>query len=233
MTEGTEDTAPTVAAVPSASEARSLTETSENTAPPAAAESTAGQVQPLTDRAEPRPLRADARRNRDRVLAAAQEAFAAEGISVPLDEIARRAGVGAGTVYRHFPTKEALFEAAIVDRVERMIAYARELAAAPEPDKAFFDFLDRMAAEGTVKRDLAEAIGADTPEYLKPAHDLRAAIAQLLTRAQQSGAVRRDIDIDDLMRVVKGTFLAANSTNTTADQRRRTFAIVFDGLRAR
>ncbi|MFD6451097.1 helix-turn-helix domain-containing protein, partial [Nocardia sp. NPDC060220] len=65
----------------------------------------------MTD--EPRPLRADARRNRERVLAAAQEAFAAEGISVPLDDIARRAGVGAGTVYRHFPTKEALFTAAI------------------------------------------------------------------------------------------------------------------------
>ncbi|MEV6136614.1 helix-turn-helix domain-containing protein [Nocardia sp. NPDC051990] len=186
----------------------------------------------MTDRVEPRPLRADARRNRDRVLAAAQEAFAAEGISVPLDEIARRAGVGAGTVYRHFPTKEALFEAAITDRVERMIAYARELATAADPGKAFFDFLDRMATEGTVKRDLAEAVGVDSPEHRKPAHDLRVAIAQLLTHAQQSGAVRRDIDIDDLMRVVKGTFLAANSANTTANQRRRAFAIVFDGLRA-
>ncbi len=209
-----------------------MTEASENTAPPLAAESSASRVRPSTDRPA-RPLRADARRNRDRVLAAAQEAFAAEGISVPLDEIARRAGVGAGTVYRHFPTKEALFEAAIMDRVERMIDYAREMATAADPGKAFFDFLERMAAEGTVKRDLAEAVGADTPEYLKPAHDLRAVIAQLLTRAQQSGAVRRDIDIDDLMRVVKGTFLAANSANTTADQRRRTFAIVFDGLRAR
>ncbi|MFI7664415.1 TetR/AcrR family transcriptional regulator [Nocardia sp. NPDC049526] len=185
----------------------------------------------MTDREEPRPLRADARRNRDRVLAAAQEAFAAEGISVPLDEIARRAGVGAGTVYRHFPTKEALFEAAIVDRIERMITHARELATAPDPGKAFFAFLDRMVAEGTVKRDLAEAVGADAPENHKPAHDLKAAIAQLLTRAQQSGDVRPDIDIDDLMRVVKGTFLAANTTNTTPDQRRRTFAIVFDGLR--
>ncbi|WP_433713123.1 TetR/AcrR family transcriptional regulator [Nocardia sp. CA-084685] len=185
----------------------------------------------MTNREETRPLRADARRNRDRVLAAAQEAFAAEGISVPLDEIARRAGVGAGTVYRHFPTKEALFEAAIVDRIERMITYARGLSTAADPGKAFFDFLDRMVAEGTVKRDLAEAVGADTPEYRKPAYALNAAIAELLTRAQESGAVRRDIDIDDLMRVVKGTFLAANATNTTAEQRRRTFAIVFDGLR--
>ncbi|WP_433758251.1 TetR/AcrR family transcriptional regulator [Nocardia sp. CA-135398] len=205
-----------------------MTERSEGTtdmAPPVAAEPS------HRDREEPRPLRADARRNRDRVLAAAQEAFAAHGISVPLDEIARRAGVGAGTVYRHFPTKEALFEAAIVDRVERMITGARELATAPDPGKAFFDFLDRMVAEGTVKRDLAEAVGTDAPEYRKPAHALNVAIAELLTRAQQSGDVRRDIDIDDLMRVVKGTFLAANTANTTAEQRRRTFAIVFDGLR--
>ncbi|MFX0580187.1 TetR/AcrR family transcriptional regulator [Nocardia nepalensis] len=185
----------------------------------------------MIDREEPRPLRADARRNRDRVLAAAQAAFAAEGISVPLDEIARRAGVGAGTVYRHFPTKEALFEAAIMDRIERMITYARELTTAPDPGEAFFDFLDRMVTEGTVKRDLAEAVGVDAPEYRRPAHALNAAIAELLTRAQQSGAVRPDIDIDDLMRILKATFLATNTTNTTLDQRRRTFAILFDGLR--
>ncbi|WP_433197805.1 TetR/AcrR family transcriptional regulator [Nocardia sp. CA-107356] len=187
----------------------------------------------MTDREEPRPLRADARRNRDRVLAAAQAAFADEGIAVPLDEIARRAGVGAGTVYRHFPTKEALFEAAIVDRVERMITHARDLATAADPGKAFFDFLDRMVTEGSIKRDLAEAVGVDAPEYRKPAHALNTAIGELLTRAQQSGAVRGDIDIDDLMRVIKGTFLAANNTNTTTDQRRRTFTIVFDGLRPR
>ena len=188
----------------------------------------------MTDREEPRPLRADARRNRDRVLAAAQEAFAAEGIGVPLDEIARRAGVGAGTVYRHFPTKEALFEAAIVDRVERMIAHARDLATAAEPGAAFFAFLDSMVAEGGVKRDLADAVGGhDSPGYLRPVHDLNAAISELLTRAQQSGAVRPDIDINDLMRVLKGAFLAAHDAGATAEQRKRTFAIVFDGLRPR
>jgi len=189
----------------------------------------------VTDPAkEPRTLRADARRNRDRVLAAAQEAFAAEGLAVPLDEIARRAGVGAGTVYRHFPTKEALFEAAIVDRTARMIEQAHELSTADDPGRAFFEFLGRMVVEGGMKRDLADAVGAHTaPENLKPVREMSRAIGELLTRAQQSGAVRTDIDIDDLMRIIKGTFLAAQSTGADADQRQRAFTVVFDGLRSR
>jgi AcrR family transcriptional regulator len=183
---------------------------------------------------ERRPLRADARRNRERVLAAAQEAFAAEGLAVPLDEIARRAGVGAGTVYRHFPTKEALFEAAIVDRVDRIIASARELADAADPVPAFFDFLARLVAEGSVKRDLADAVGgADAPAYLRPVHELNTVIGTLLTRAQEAGGVRADIDVDDLMRLVKGAFLATHGSTATPAQRDRAFAVVFDGLRAR
>ncbi|WP_225730827.1 MULTISPECIES: TetR/AcrR family transcriptional regulator [unclassified Nocardia] len=179
-----------------------------------------------------RPLRADARRNRERVLAAAQEAFAAEGLSVPLDEIARRAGVGAGTVYRHFPTKEALFGAAILDQMERMIGYARELATADDPGRAFFEFLEHLVSGGTLKRDLAEALGFENLRNTAPTRDLNAAVAVLLTRAQQYGAVRDDIEITDLMRVVKATFDAVH-TAATPEQRDRTFAIIFDGLRAR
>ncbi|MFQ6327652.1 TetR/AcrR family transcriptional regulator [Nocardia sp. CWNU-33] len=183
---------------------------------------------------EPRTLRADARRNRDRVLAAAQEAFAAEGLSVPLDEIARRAGVGAGTVYRHFPTKEALFEAAIVDRIERMTSQARDLSTADDPGRAFFDFLDVMVTDGGLKRDLADAVGGQlSPEHLAPVAEMNRAIGELLRRAQQSGAVRTDIDIDDLMRIIKGTFIAAQSTGANDDQRRRSFMVMFDGLRRR
>ncbi|WP_062994616.1 MULTISPECIES: TetR/AcrR family transcriptional regulator [Nocardia] len=183
--------------------------------------------------AEPRrALRADARRNRERVLAAAREAFAAEGISVPLDEIARRAGVGPGTVYRHFPTKEALFHAAIVDNIERMLDYARSLESAADPGAAFFDLLDHMVAEGGVKRDLADALGGhETIEITGPTKEFQAAIARLLRRAQDGGAIRGDIDFDDLMRVLKGTF--AGTHTATGDQRARAFAVVFDGLRAR
>ncbi|MEU6561694.1 TetR/AcrR family transcriptional regulator [Nocardia nova] len=181
--------------------------------------------------AEPRrTLRADARRNRERVLTAAREAFAAEGISVPLDEIARRAGVGPGTVYRHFPTKEALFQAAIVDNIERMIEYARGLEAADDAGAAFFALLDHMVNQGSVKRDLADALGGhETAEITGPTKEFQATIARILERAQSRGAVRADIGIDDLMRILKGTFTVTHTA--TADQRARAFAVVFDGLR--
>src|SRR5436853_6815375 len=91
----------------------------------------------------PRPLRADARRNRDKVLHAARDAFAASGFGVPLDEIAARAGVGPGTVYRHFPTKEALFEAVGQSRIEDLVADARARAGAAEPGSAFVAFRPR------------------------------------------------------------------------------------------
>ncbi|WP_330182629.1 TetR/AcrR family transcriptional regulator [Nocardia sp. NBC_01503] len=179
-----------------------------------------------------RPLRADARRNRERVLAAAQEAFAAEGISVPLDEIARRAGVGAGTVYRHFPTKEALFAAAIVDRVDRMTGRAREGLAGADPGAAFFAFLRQMDSGGGVKRDLADALGPQGAHtYEGPTRELQAAIGELLSRAQRAGAVRPDIGIDDLLSILKGFFIAVHMDGMDSARRERTFAVILDGLR--
>lgn len=174
-----------------------------------------------------KPRRADARRNRERVLAAAQQAFADEGLMVPLDEIARRAGVGAGTVYRHFPTKEALFEAVVVDRIEQMTARARQLSAAGDPGAAFFTLLAHMVDEAELKRDLADAVGGHAPAGAlgKP---LVEAIGTLLARAQDAGAVRADIGIEDLMAILRGGFSA------TRDPARlhRTFAVIFDGLRS-
>src|SRR3954466_6963506 len=95
----------------------------------------------------PRPLRADAVRNRARVLEVAYETLAAEGVGVPIDEIARRAGVGAGTVYRHFPTKEALLAAVVEDRLRSIIDVGRDLLTNEEPGQALFAFLRSMILE--------------------------------------------------------------------------------------
>src|SRR6201996_6309358 len=94
-----------------------------------------------------RPMRADAARNREKVLRAAREAFAESDYGVPLDEIAARAGVGPGTVYRHFPAKEALFEAVVTARIADLVADARNRAGAADPGEAFFGFLARMDTE--------------------------------------------------------------------------------------
>jgi AcrR family transcriptional regulator len=101
--------------------------------------------------ADPSP-RVDARRNRARVLEAAQEAFAADGLAVPLDDIARRAGVGPGTVYRHFPSKAVLFEAVVQARIEQLIEAARALATADDPGEAFFAFFVRAVERASLNR---------------------------------------------------------------------------------
>jgi AcrR family transcriptional regulator len=182
-----------------------------------------------------RSLRADARRNRARVLQAAQAAFAAEGPSVPLDEIARRAGVGPGTVHRHFPTKEALFEAVVRSRLEALMDDARALAAADDPGAAFFGFLSRVADEGLQKRDLVEvlrAAGLDPTAATEGiSNELRRAINQLLTRAQEAGAVRDDVSIAELMAVLAGISVAIQHYGGDAGLPARVLAIVSDGLR--
>src|SRR5579885_3613499 len=107
--------------------------------------------------AAPRPLRADAVRNRARILEAANEAFAAEGLGVPIDVIAQRAGVGVGTMYRHFPTKEALGAAILTTKMEALIAEADRLAEADDPAAALDEYLAAILTEGTACSALAGA----------------------------------------------------------------------------
>jgi AcrR family transcriptional regulator len=177
-----------------------------------------------------RPLRADAQRNREKVLRAAREAFAASGYGVPLDEIAALAGVGPGTVYRHFPSKEELFEAVVTTRVRDLIADAQALADNPDPGEAFFGFLSRFRQEAMAKRDLPDAIAI--PGSLQG--DLHAALDLLLRRAQQAGAVRPDITTPDLIALLKGLLSAIHdSPQGPADQDRvaRLLGVVTEGLR--
>ncbi|MDH6121826.1 AcrR family transcriptional regulator [Kitasatospora sp. GAS204A] len=182
------------------------------------------------------PMRADARRNRARVLKAAQEAFAADGLLVPLDEIARRAGVGAGTVYRHFPTKEALFDAVILHRMQSLVEEARELALAGRDDQALFDFVIHLTRESAAKKDLIDALagaGIDVTANLAEVNrELRSAIAELLSRGQQIGAVRSDIDINDLMALLRGVFLAIHQESDDKQLADRVLSVMCDGLRA-
>src|SRR5215470_6334470 len=103
-------------------------------------------------------MRADARRNRQRVLAAAATAFAAHGADVPIDVIAQQAGVGPGTVYRHFPTKEALFEAVMLDRFAQITAEARARLDAPDPVQGFFAFLERLVLQAADRHDVVDAL---------------------------------------------------------------------------
>ena len=167
------------------------------------------------DGAGGRPLRADAARNREKVLRAAREAFAESGYGVPLDEIASRAGVGPGTVYRHFPAKEALFEAVVTARITDLVSDARARGDAADPGEAFFGFLTRIAGEAAAKRDLPDAISI--AGSLR--EDLLAALDVLLRRAQQAGAVRAGIRTSDLIVLMKGMFTSLAGSTRAAVSR--------------
>jgi AcrR family transcriptional regulator len=183
--------------------------------------------------AAPKPLRADAARNRARVLQVAYETFAAEGLTVPIDEIARRAGVGAGTIYRHFPTKDALFQAIVADRVRRIVHTARALLAGADPGQALVTFLRMMVQEGAVDQGLSDAlagIGFDIGQAAPEAEQsFMAALDDLLTHAQQAGTVRRDIDVQDVKTLLIGC-QAMQRYSSSEDQTRRVVQVMADGL---
>jgi len=180
-----------------------------------------------------RPLRADAVRNRARVLEVAYETFAAEGLAVPIDEIARRACVGAGTVYRHFPTKEDLFRAVIEDRIGRIVDDGRAVLESGDPGEALFTFLRSMVLQwGATDRGLADAfagVGIDIKDAVPDAEDaFLALLGELLRAAQTAGTVRRDVDVPDVKALVVGCqAMQAYRPDTAA----RLTEVVLDGLR--
>ena len=186
--------------------------------------------------AGPKPLRSDARRNRERLLEAARAAFADEGLAVPLDEIARRAGVGPGTLYRHFPAKEALFEAVLQDRLQRLADEAGTLRDAPDPGAALLGFVDRLIAEAALKRDLVDAlasVGAELGAGLaETGAQIRGGMRDLLVRAQASGAIRDDIGVDDLMTIVASMMFALRGRSAQASDPHRAVTVLRDGLLA-
>ncbi|MFD0687439.1 TetR/AcrR family transcriptional regulator [Actinomadura fibrosa] len=180
------------------------------------------------------PRRADARRNRARILQAAMEAFAAEGMLVPLDDIARRAGVGAGTVYRNFPTKEALFKAVIADRVERIVDEARAQIDAEDPAQAFYGFLSWVIERSMFNHALCDALAVDggVASFHRDGLDeeFTDALAGLLRRAQAAGAVRADVDVADVRTLMVGCMFMERAHRATGAPGRMT-ALACDGLR--
>ncbi len=184
---------------------------------------------------EPRPLRADAVKNRLRILEAAEEVFAAEGVTASVDAVAERAGVGVGTLYRNFPTKEALFEAIVVMRIDELSQAIESVAEAEDPGKAFFDFLRLLAGRAALKRDLFAALataGIDIKSQCAETYDrMHQAIERLLERAQRAGAVRTDIDGTEAIGLVVGTCLAAEQSPGFAGSPERMLEVVFDGMR--
>ncbi|MEU7403760.1 helix-turn-helix domain-containing protein [Streptomyces sp. NPDC044948] len=191
--------------------------------------------------AQVRPMRADARRNRERLLQAAATAFAEHGEGASLDDIAKRAGVGTGTLYRHFPTRQALLEAAYLDRIEAIAARADLIAAERSPGDALREWLGELAAGMIQVRGMKTLLGTavtagGTAVDTACGDCLRAAAGRLVRAAQAEGTLRRDVEPIEVLRLVHGVATAAESADGTdpadATSVRRCLWLVWGGLRA-
>ncbi len=193
-------------------------------------------VDPAEPEATVRPMRADAVKNRQRILEAAEEVFAARGVAAPIDEVAERAGVGVGTLYRHFPNKEALFEAIVLTRLEEL---ARAAAAPPGPDagQAFFSYLREFAGKVSNKHDLIDALGAAGIDIKSRCSGMSAELAtgvgRMLERAQSAGAVREGVTAEEVMGLVVGACHAGEWSDLDEASLLRMVDVVCDGLRPR
>jgi AcrR family transcriptional regulator len=181
---------------------------------------------PLTVR---RPQRADARRNFDALIAAARDAFAENGTDASLEDIARRANVGIGTLYRNFPTRQDLFTSVYVGGVEELCIQARDLRDLPPMD-AFSAWLERFTGYIATKMAMKEALNKDSEMFAACRAAMFEASEPLFKRAQEAGAIRADVGFDDVLRMISGILA---SKYTSDEQRDRVLAIALDGLRAR
>ncbi|TQL01206.1 TetR/AcrR family transcriptional regulator [Cellulomonas sp. SLBN-39] len=189
----------------------------------------------MADATTTRPLRADAARNRRRVLDAAREAFDAHGTDVSLEDVARAAGVGVGTLYRHFPTRLDLVEAAYRDSVEQFVAQA-DLLLDREPagealDAWVMGFVDYVVRKKGMAAALRAGLGDEAGEIFATSRaNLEAAAARLVAAAQADGAIRTDVEALDVLRAVSGVCLAGAGA-VDRERTTRVLRIVLDGLR--
>jgi AcrR family transcriptional regulator len=190
-----------------------------------------------TPRPEDRGMRADARRNYEKLLTAAAETFAERGADdVSLEEIAKRAGVGIGTLYRHFPNRQALLEAVYRDQVEALRARADELVATKPPAEALATWLRDLVDFGRTKRMLTSAmlttVKRDSEVMTSSSQIMRGAAADILSGAQQAGVVRADANPADLMRLVHAISMTTEWAGDDNEQADRLLALVLDGLKS-
>lgn len=184
-----------------------------------------------------RRLRADARRNHELLVEAARQAFTELGPDAPLDEIARRAGVGAGTLYRRFPSRIDLLEAVFQNRIEAVTVQAKELLSAPSPSDALVRWLRTVVEHSTMHRGLAASLmalrlergGASTAS----SHEaMRTAGSALVVRAQQAGEIRTDVDAISVLKLVNAVAWASEQSPDGPDHTEKMLTIVMDGLRS-
>jgi AcrR family transcriptional regulator len=179
-----------------------------------------------------RPLRADARRNRERLLEVADRVFTERGVGASTEEVARAAGVGIGTLFRHFPTKEALLAAVLAERLTRLAAEAEALAGDPDPGAALDRLVRLVVGHSRAKNAYADALGDGIAAVKDEVRGrLRDAVAALLERAQAAGEVRVDLTPPDLMALLVGASRAVEAT-ANAGARERVLSVVLAGLRA-
>jgi AcrR family transcriptional regulator len=190
-------------------------------------------TEPSRELTSTRPKRADARRNYDKVIAAARSAFTESGAETSLEGIARRAGVGIGTLYRHFPNRQALLEAVYVEEVARFCSSASDLDGLG-PWDAFATWIeglvDYMATKMALANELFNYVDHGAPVFTACRASLFAAGEPLLERAQQAGAVRRDVDVAEVIQLIGGI---TKIQGAEPEQIRHLLSIALDGLRAR
>jgi len=182
----------------------------------------------------PRKPRADARRNRERILEIAKVAFTRSGANISLDDVAKQAGIGAGTLYRHFPTRDALLEAVYRTEVEKLAAAERELAAALPPIEALrawmLLFVDYIAAKQIIAPALNTVVGGPSKLFEASGAQIKGAIHALVGRAIASGDIRPDLDPLDLLRALVGVSNVA-SVPDWAQSAKRLVEILIIGSR--
>ncbi|MFF4797736.1 TetR/AcrR family transcriptional regulator [Streptomyces sp. NPDC001351] len=184
-----------------------------------------------------RPMRADARRNYERLLKVAAEAFAEHGEQASLDDIAKRAGVGSGTLYRHFPTRQALLEAVYVDTIEALGSRADEIAKELPPGEALAEWLYEVCI-GTIEvRGLKALLGSAVTDGSNAAltacgTHMKGAAERLVAAAQQEGTLRPDIEPIEVLRLAHGVSHASELANGGTQHLRRYLSLLTEGLRA-